>query len=91
VRELEHVIERGVILTSGHSFRLAGQLKSSLSVDSKDEPLKDLATVEREHILKALRETDWRIEGPSGAASILKLHPSTLRFRIKKLGICRPT
>ena len=91
VRELEHVIERGVIITSGRSFRLAGQLKSSLSVNSKDEPLKDLATMEREHILKALRETDWRIEGSSGAASILKLNPSTLRFRIKKLGIRRPT
>ncbi|MFC1788972.1 sigma 54-interacting transcriptional regulator [Thermodesulfobacteriota bacterium] len=90
VRELEHVIERGVIMTSGRSFRLTSQLKSSLSADSKDEPLKDLATMEREHILKALRETDWRIEGPSGAASILKLHPSTLRSRIKKLDIRRP-
>ena len=90
VRELEHVIERGVIMTSGRSFRLTSQLKSSLSVDSKDEPLKDLATMEREHILKALRKTYWRIEGPSGAASILKLHPSTLRSRIKKLDIRRP-
>ena len=90
VRELEHVIERGVIITSGPSFRLAGQLSSPLSVDSKDEPLKGLATMEREHILRVLQETGWRIEGPSGAASILKLHPSTLRFRIKKLGIRRP-
>ena len=90
VRELEHVIERGVIITSGPSFRLAGQLSSSLHVDSKDEPLKDLAAMEREHILRVLQETGWRIEGPSGAASILKLHPSTLRFRIKKLGIRRP-
>ena len=90
VRELEHVIERGVVMTSGHSFRLASQLKYSLPVDSKDEPLKDLAAMEREHILRVLQETGWRIEGPSGAASILKLHPSTLRFRIKKLGIRRP-
>ncbi len=90
VRELEHVIERGVITTSGPSFRLAGQLSSPLSVDSKNEPLKDLAAMESEHILRVLQETGWRIEGPSGAASILKLHPSTLRFRIKKLGIRRP-
>ncbi|MFA9476391.1 MAG: sigma 54-interacting transcriptional regulator, partial [Filomicrobium sp.] len=90
VRELEHVIERGVIMTSGRSFRLTSQLKSSLSVDSKDELLKDLATIEREHILRVLKETTWRIEGPSGAASILKLHPSTLRSRIKKLDIRRP-
>jgi transcriptional regulator with GAF, ATPase, and Fis domain len=90
VRELEHVIERGVIITSGRSLKLADPLKSSLSVDKKDEPLKDLASMERQHILKVLQETGWRIEGSSGAASILKLHPSTLRFRIKKLGIRRP-
>jgi formate hydrogenlyase transcriptional activator len=90
VRELEHVIERGVIMTSGRSFRLACRLISSLPVDSKDEPLKDLTTLEREHILRVLQEAGWRIEGPSGAASILKLNPSTLRFRINKLGIRRP-
>jgi formate hydrogenlyase transcriptional activator len=90
VRELEHVIERGVIITSGRSFRLASQLKSALPVDSKDKSLMDLAAVEREHILRVLHETGWKIEGPSGAATILKLHPSTLRFRIKKLGIRRP-
>ncbi|MDZ7579908.1 MAG: sigma 54-interacting transcriptional regulator [Deltaproteobacteria bacterium] len=90
VRELEHVIERAVIMTSGSSLKVAGQLKSSLRVDSRDKPLKDLAAAEREHILKVLRDTGWRIEGPSGAAAILKIHPSTLRFRIKKLGIRRP-
>jgi formate hydrogenlyase transcriptional activator len=90
VRELEHVIERAVIMTSGGPLKVAGQLKSSLRVDSRDKPLKDLAAAEREHILKVLRDTGWRIEGPSGAAAILKLHPSTLRFRIKKLGIRRP-
>ncbi|MFZ0612599.1 MAG: sigma 54-interacting transcriptional regulator [Desulfobacterales bacterium] len=90
VRELEHVIERAVIITSGSSLKIAGQLKSSLRVDARDKPLMDLAAMERDHILKVLRDTGWRIEGPSGAASILKLHPSTLRFRIKKLGIRRP-
>ena len=46
--------------------------------------------MEREHILRVLHETGWKIEGAKGAASILNLHPSTLRFRIKKLGIKRP-
>jgi len=45
--------------------------------------------MERQHILRVLRETEGKIEGPKGAAAILKLHPSTLRFRIKKLGIKR--
>jgi PAS domain S-box-containing protein len=90
VRELEHVIERGVILTAGRSLAMTERLKPSPTGNSKDEPLQDLAAAEREHILRVLRETGWRIEGPSGAASILKLHPSTLRFRIKKLDIHRP-
>jgi len=90
VRELEHVIERGVILTSGRSLAITERLTPSLASSCEDQPLKDLAAAEREHILRVLRETGWRIEGPSGAAVILKLHPSTLRFRIKKLGIHRP-
>ena len=90
VRELEHVIERAVIITAGTSLTMTDQLIPSLPGDSNDEPLKDLAAAEREHILKVLQETGWRIEGPSGAAMILKLHPSTLRSRIKKLGIRRP-
>ena len=90
VRELEHVIERGIIISAGHSFTLANQLDSFLTVDAK-EPLKSLDSVEREYILRVLQETGWKIEGSLGAASILKLHPSTLRFRIKKLNIHRPS
>jgi transcriptional regulator with GAF, ATPase, and Fis domain len=84
------VIERGVIITSGQSLAMAERLESSRTSNFTDEPLKDLAAAEREHILRVLRETGWRIEGPCGAAAILNLHPSTLRFRIKKLGIQRP-
>ncbi len=51
---------------------------------------RDLATVERDHILSTLVQTNWVIEGPTGAAAILGLRPSTLRFRIRKLGIVRP-
>jgi transcriptional regulator with GAF, ATPase, and Fis domain len=91
VRELEHVIERAVIITRGTSLQVAGQLKSFSPNGPNPESLKDLAAAEREHILKVLHETGWKIEGPSGAASILKIHPSTLRFRLKKLGIHRPS
>jgi len=90
VRELEHVIERSVILAAGPFLHLSEPLRSILAVKSGGGGIQDLATAEREHILRALCETGWRIEGPSGAASILKLNPSTLRFRIKKLGIRRP-
>jgi PAS domain S-box-containing protein len=89
VRELEHVIERAVITTEGTVFRLADPLEPLRVAGAADEPLKDLAAMEREHILRVLRETGWRIEGPKGAARVLDLHPSTLRLRMKKLGIRR--
>jgi PAS domain S-box-containing protein len=52
-------------------------------------PLPGLAAVERDHILTVLRHTNWVITGPRGAAGVLGLNPSTLRSRIKKLGISR--
>ena len=50
-----------------------------------------LEQYERCHILEVLRETNWRIEGPKGAALILGLHPNTLRSRMQKLGVRRPS
>ena len=52
-------------------------------------PLESLESNERNHILAALTQTHWVIDGPSGAAVILDLHPSTLRSRMKRLGIVR--
>lgn len=46
--------------------------------------------IEWEHILKVLQKTQWKIDGKSGSASLLGLHPSTLRFRLKKLDLKRP-
>ncbi|MHC5056814.1 MAG: helix-turn-helix domain-containing protein [Planctomycetota bacterium] len=45
--------------------------------------------VEREHILRVLEETRWRIRGERGAAAMLGLKPTTLHSRMKKLGISR--
>jgi formate hydrogenlyase transcriptional activator len=53
------------------------------------QPLAPLDTVERDHIATVLNHTKWVITGPRGAAKILGLNPSTLRSRIKKLGITR--
>jgi transcriptional regulator with GAF, ATPase, and Fis domain len=53
-----------------------------------DEPL-TLEEIERRHIVEVLNRTTWKIDGPNGAAGFLKLNPSTLRSRIKKLGIRR--
>src|SRR5262249_2263344 len=48
-----------------------------------------LEEVARQHIMSVLKQTGWRIEGPQGAASALNMQPSTLRSRLKKLGIQR--
>jgi formate hydrogenlyase transcriptional activator len=90
VRELEHVVERAVITSTGSLLQIADRLEPLRGSDETDTSLKDLAAMEREHILRVLTETGWKIEGAKGAASILNLHPSTLRFRIKKLGLKRP-
>ena len=70
-------------------LRLADKLESG-TADLGQGELKALSEMERNHILKVLEQTGWKIEGEGGAASILGLNPSTLRFRIKKLGIARP-
>jgi formate hydrogenlyase transcriptional activator len=89
VRELEHVIERAVITSPGPILRLVDRLECE-PAEAEEEPPKKLEWMEREHFLKVLKKTRWKIDGEGGAASALGLHPSTLRFRIKKLGIKRP-
>ncbi len=89
VRELQHVIERAVITSPGPVLRLADRLERG-AIDSDERALKALSDLERDHILRVLEKTGWKIEGEGGAASILSLHPNTLRSRIKKLEIKRP-
>jgi transcriptional regulator with GAF, ATPase, and Fis domain len=59
--------------------------------DASDSPVDSftLEQAERNHIISVLKRTQWQIEGPQGAARVLHIHPSTLRSRIKKLGIRR--
>jgi PAS domain S-box-containing protein len=52
-------------------------------------PLESLESTTRNHILTALEQSSWVIDGPGGAAKVLGLHPNTLRSRMKKLGIVR--
>ena len=88
VRELENVLERAVINSSGPKLRLVDELKRP----RKDLPTtqKTLEEVERDHIVRILEQTNWKVSGPNGAAEILGLNRSTLRARIRKLGIRQP-
>jgi formate hydrogenlyase transcriptional activator len=53
-------------------------------------PIATLEDADRQHILRALRQTNWRIAGPRGAATLLGMKRTTLQARIRKLGIRRP-
>jgi formate hydrogenlyase transcriptional activator len=64
-------------------------LKSRVTAGQGVDRLQTLEEVERNHILKTLKETRWILSGPSGAAARLGLNRSTLYFRMKKLGIAR--
>jgi len=88
IRELENVLERAVINSSGPKLHLVDELK---------KPHRDLTTtqktleeVERDHMVRVLEQTNWKVSGKDGAAEILGLNRSTLRARIRKLDIHRP-
>jgi formate hydrogenlyase transcriptional activator len=86
IRELRNVIERNLILTTGPVFR--AKLPEAPSRTAGKSRTR-MAEVEREHILKVLGSTGWRIRGQSGAALLLGLKPTTLESRMKKLNIQR--
>ena len=91
VRELMHVIERAAILARSPVVQVE-DLVSRLTLQQEEEPAgaRTLEDVERTHILTALEQASWVIEGTKGAAQVLGLHPNTLRYRLRKLGIQRP-
>ena len=88
VRELENVLERAVINSSGPKLRLVDELKTQQKDLSTGQ--KTLEAVEREHIVRILEQTQWKVSGKKGAAEILGLNRSTLRARMRKLGILKP-
>ena len=93
VRELENVIEGAVIVTTGDTLRLSAPLKAPKSDHRTPHniPMKSLSEMEKEHILEALNKTNWNITGKGGASELLGLNPSTLRGRMRKHGIHRPS
>jgi chemotaxis protein methyltransferase CheR len=88
IRELENVLERAVINSSGPKLRLVDELKKP-SKDLSANP-KTLEAVERDYILQVLAQTGWKVSGKNSAAEILGLDRSTLRARMGKLNIRKP-
>jgi transcriptional regulator with GAF, ATPase, and Fis domain len=89
VRELENVIERAVITTTGDTLQVLDRFEPAPPEEPEDACGQTLEELERATILKVLRRTRGRIEGPHGAAVILGLNPSTLRGRMRKEGLQR--
>jgi formate hydrogenlyase transcriptional activator len=93
IRELQNLIERAVILTKGSVLEipLGEIMQGSSRADSEPSPSGgSLESVERQHILRVLGESNWVIGGPNGAAARLGLNRTTLNNRLRKLGISRP-
>lgn len=97
VRELRNVIERAMITNSTSKLVLQDFQDTTLleKQPEKNSPqdivsILPMEDVERNHILRALEVCSWQVGGTGGAAEKLKINPSTLRSRMKKLGICKP-
>lgn len=91
VRELQNVLERCAILADGLVLEVPGDFLTGASDQLGGGRPRALNEVERDHIIDVLIRSSWVIEGDSGAAAALSMAPSTLRSRMKKLGIRRNT
>lgn len=89
VRELENVIERAVISSSDHKLRLADELRTAQSQTRTS--FKTLEEMERDYITQVLKQTNWKVSGKNSASEILQLNRSTLRAKMKKLAIIKPS
>jgi len=92
IRELQNLIERAVILSRGTVLEVPlGEIKKPANeIFVNHAGPVTLEAVEREHIIKTLREAGWVIGGNAGAAARLGLNRTTLNNRMRKLGITRP-
>ncbi len=88
VRELENIVERGIIMTDGHRLSAGAWLPKTPLTKVQDDLL-PMAELQRRHIVRVLEHTGWKMSGRGSAAEILDMHPSTLASRMKKLAITR--
>ena len=88
IRELEHVIERAMILSEGSELEPIEWL-SQIGNQAGFGNTLTLEELERQHIVEVLEQTNWRVSGEKGAAKILDIIPTTLEARMKKHGNIR--
>jgi formate hydrogenlyase transcriptional activator len=88
VRELQNVVERSVVVSASEVLALSRPAEAKRTFTMG---IRTLAEVEREHILQTLQSADWVLGGPSGAARRLGVKRTTLLYKMRRLGIDRPT
>jgi DNA-binding NtrC family response regulator len=88
IRELENIIERAVVTSTSKKLTLGDWLAKSVPSKTRSKILL-LEEMERQYIIEILEMTKWKVSGEKGAAKILGLKPTTLEFRMRKLGINR--
>jgi len=91
IRELQNVLERAVILTTGRTLRVPLTELKSRAAPSSPKKHDTLEEAERKHILAVLSDAGWVLSGPNGAAVRLGMKRTTLQHRMRKLGISRPS
>jgi len=89
IRELQNVVERAAILATGEELSVEEGLLGGPARSHAAPRSREMEEVERAHIRATLERTGWIVDGSRGAARLLGLHPSTLRSRMKRLGIDR--
>ena len=88
IRELENFLARAIVLCPGDTLDMPLQGAETNAPATGES--RSLEATERKHIEDVLASVGWTIEGPKGAAAVLKINPSTLRSRMRRLGIQRP-
>ncbi len=89
VRELENIIERAVILTTGDTLHFNIFDKKSKEKTKTEGLFMPLEEVQKNHIIEALKRSNWKVSGKMSAAEMLRLNPKTLASKMRKLGIRR--
>jgi len=93
IRELQHLIERHVLQSrSGRieAFEMPDQIPGNEFLPSVEPKIKSYVEMDRENIISALKKSNGKVSGRGGAAELLKLRPTTLTSKMKRLGIAWP-
>ena len=90
IRELQHLVERSVLMAKGdiiEEISIPEVFRTSITVSPENNPTKSIYENEKEYILSVLKKSSGKIWGSGGAAELLKIPPTTLASKMKKLGI----